>query len=75
VKADLAEGVRRRVQAAAALAGEADWLPVMEANELEALAARLESVASGLNGAVSRLRRLAKQKKKGGLTAADHIKK
>jgi hypothetical protein len=46
----------------------------MEADELNELASRVEAIAGGLAGAVSRLRRLAKHKKKGGSKAADHTK-
>jgi hypothetical protein len=47
----------------------------MEADELKAFADRVEDISGGLDGAVSRLRRLAKHKKKGGSKAADHTKK
>lgn len=71
----LAREVQEKVDAAGALAGSADWVPVMEADELKALADRVEDISGGLAGAASRLRRLAKHKKKGGSKAADHTKK
>jgi hypothetical protein len=46
----------------------------MEADELAQLADRVETVAGGLVSATSRLRRLAKLKKKDGAKAVDHIK-
>jgi predicted regulator of Ras-like GTPase activity (Roadblock/LC7/MglB family) len=70
----LAKEVQEKVDAAGALAGSADWVPVMEAEELNELAERVEAIAGGLAGAASRLRRLAKHKKKGGSKAADHTK-
>lgn len=71
----LAEDARIKIDAAGDLAGAADWVPVMEADELVQLADRVETVAGGLVSATSRLRRLAKLKKKGGAKAVDHIKK
>lgn len=68
------EKVVDRVQAAAALNGAASWVHMMGADELDALADRVQNVASGLVGAASRIRRMAKQKKKSGVIAAHHIK-
>lgn len=69
-----ADKVRHKFQAAGALDGAANWIHAMEPDELIDLADRADRVAAGLVGAASRLRRIAKQKKKGGSTAAHHIK-
>ncbi|UPG89289.1 hypothetical protein L2Y96_18090 [Luteibacter aegosomaticola] len=74
MKKRLDDQVEAKLKAASDLNDEVKWLPLMGPTELEKLAVRVSTAASGLVSAAALLRRMGRHKKKGVPPGADHIK-